>query len=217
MSLGAVVCFLIGWLANRGAVPMILLAEVFFAYLIKLWVAAVAPQSINMSRRSGALELLLCTPLTPQELVRGQVDALYNYFMLPALVIALGLPLAGVAGMSAAHPGVAMKDEIAFFALGLPWMFLFVLDFHALAYVGLWNGLTHARVDQAITKTVFAALILPWITVVIPIAGCVGMIGWPVFWMNWASKRLNNRFREEAATQFSVEGDKSGWLPWSRK
>jgi ABC-type transport system involved in multi-copper enzyme maturation permease subunit len=217
VGIGAVVCFLIGCFAGRAAVPMILFGEVFFAYLIKLWLAAVAPQSINMSRRNGALELLLCTPLTPQELVRGQVDALYNYFVLPALAIAGGLPMAGVAGMSIMNSAPNWRADISLFAIGLPWIIVFLLDFHALAFVGLWNGLTHARADRAITKTVFAVLILPWITLVIPIAGCLGMIGWPVFWMNWASKRLNNRFREEAATLFSVEGEKSGWLPWSRK
>jgi ABC-type transport system involved in cytochrome c biogenesis permease component len=214
---GAAVCFLIGCFAGGAAIPAMLMCEVFFAYLIKLWLAAVAPQSLNMSRRNGALELLLCTPLTPQELVRGQVDALYNYFIGPALAIAAVFPIASILGLSFGQNTIGMKADASLFALGLFWFIFFVLDLHALAYAGLWNGLTHARVDRAITKTVFAVLILPWITVVIPVAGCLGMIGWPIFWMNWASKRLNNRFREEASTQFSVEGDKSGWLPWSRK
>jgi ABC-type Na+ efflux pump permease subunit len=217
VGVGAAVCFVIGCFAGRAAVGTVLFCEVFFAYLLKLWLAAVAPQSINMSRRNGALELLLCTPLTPQELVRGQVDALYNYFILPALAVAAGLPLAGVAGMSLFNSATNWKADISLFAIGLPWIIIFLLDFHALAFVGIWNGLTHARVDRAITKTVFAVLLLPWITIVVPIVGCLGMIGWPIFWMNWASKRLNNRFREEAATLFSIEVEKSGWLPWSRK
>jgi ABC-type transport system involved in multi-copper enzyme maturation permease subunit len=214
---GAGLCFLAGCFAGPAAIPAMLLGEVFFAYLIKLWLAAVAPQSLNMSRRNGALELLLCTPLTPQELVRGQVDALYNYFIGPALAIAAVFPIAGILGLSLGQNTAGMNADASLFALGLFWFLFFVLDLHALAYTGLWNGLTHARVDRAITKTVFAVLILPWLTLVVPFAGCFGVVGWPVFWMNWASKRLNNRFREEASTHFSVEDEKSGWLPWSRK
>jgi hypothetical protein len=213
---GAVTCFLIGFFAGRFALFAILIAEVFFAYLLKLWLAAIAPQSLNASRRSGALELLLCTPLTPAELVRGQVDALYGYFMGPAMVLVAGFPAAGIAGMGIGGNAAALSSDRSPLVFGMFWFFVFLLDFHALAYAGLWFGLTNARADRAISKTVFCVLILPWITAVVPCLGWIGIIGWSVFWISWASRRLNQRFRDEMATVFSVENERSGWLPWIR-
>ena len=213
---GAVLCFLVGCFAGRQAIGTILFCEVFFGFLIKLWLAAVAPQLLNSSRRSGALELLLCTPMSPPELVRGQVDALYGYFIGPAIVSAIGFTIAGIAGIGVGQNGGAMNVDGSPLMFGIFWLISFLLDMHALAYMGLWFGLTNARLDRAIAKTVFTVLILPWLTAIVPILGCLGLIGWPIFWINWASRRLNRRFREETATLFSVEGEHSGWLPWSR-
>jgi hypothetical protein len=213
---GAMICFLVGCFAGRRAVSIILLCEVFFGYLIKLWLAAVAPQSLNASRRSGALELLLCTPMSPPELVRGQVDALYGYFIGPAAVSAIGFTIAGITGIGLAQNQGGISPDPSPLIFGIGWLISFLLDMHALAYMGLWFGLTNARLDRAIAKTVFTVLVLPWITLVVPFVGCLGLIGWPIFWINWASRRLNRRLREETATLFSVEAERSGWLPWVR-
>ena len=60
-------------------------------------------------------------------------------------------------------------------------------------------------------------LVLPWLTMIIPVIGCLGMIGWPVFWIYWSSGKLKKRFRDEAVKHFSTGADDSGWFPWSRK
>lgn len=214
---GLITCFSIGVFGGRQAVARIMVCELIFAIFIKLWLAAVAPLSLNASRRGGALELLLCTPMPSAEMVRGQVDALYGYFLGPALVVAVGFTVAGVLGMGLGHNDAGMRADGSPFACGLFWFALFILDLHALAYTGLWNGLTNARLDRAIAKTVFAVLILPWLTVIVPILGCLGMIGWPIFWIYWSSGKLKKHFREEAVKHFSQGADESGWLPWSRK
>jgi hypothetical protein len=159
----------------------------------------------------------LCTPMTPPELVRGQVDALYSYFVGPALAIVAAFPIAGIAGMNLGQNLAGMRADASLFVIGIFWFVIFIIDLHAIAYTGLWFGLTNARVDRAITKSIFAVLLLPWITLVIPVLGCLGLIAWPVFWMSWASKRLNTRFREEAGGLFSLEAERSGWFPWPRR
>ena len=143
---------------------------------------------------------------------RETVDALYGYFMGPALIVAVGHSIVGAVGMGIGGNPSLGSDSSAF-AYGLFWFAYFVLNLHALAYTGLWNGLTNARVDRAIGKTVFAVLLLPWITLVVPVIGCVGLIGWPIFWLYWSSDRLNKRFRAESVKQFAV-AEESGWLPW---
>jgi hypothetical protein len=218
IAVGALFCFLAGGLGGKAAIPAILICEVFFAFLIKLWLAAVAPLSLNTSRRNGALELLLCTPVPTADIVRGHVDALYGFFLAPALMISVGFTIVGMLGLGIAQvwqnqvPGDASP-----LAYGIFWLVMFILDLHALAYAGLWFGLTNARADRAIAKTAFAVLLLPWITLVVPIVGCLGILIWPVFWIHWASGKLTRQFRDEAATHFAAGADDSGWWPWSRR
>ena len=217
IGIGMLVSFLMGWLGGRAAVAMILLCEVFFACFIKLWVAAVAPLSLNSARRSGALELLLVTPVSAAEMVRGQVDALYGYFIGPALVLAVGFPAFGTAGLALSQNTFGLTADASLFTLGIFWIILFVIDLHALAYTGLWFGLTNARVDRAIAKTVFGVMLLPLLTLIVPVAGFIGILAWPLFWINWASRRLNRRLREEAGSSVAIESGTSGWLPWSHR
>jgi ABC-type Na+ efflux pump permease subunit len=217
VTIGSLLCFVIGLLGGTEAPYLLFGCAVGFALLIKLWLAAVAPQSLGDARRSGALELLLCTPVEPERLVRGQVQALINYFFVPALVIAVCFPIAAIIGTSMAQNHGALNATISFIWVGTIWMILFVLDLHALAYAGLWFGLTTSRADRAVAKTAFGVLLLPWLTVVVPLLGFLGILGWPIFWIYWSGARLRKRFREEAAAQFSAEPTDSGWLPWSRK
>jgi ABC-type transport system involved in multi-copper enzyme maturation permease subunit len=56
--------------------------------LIRL--AAEASFPFSEARRSGATELLLCTPLNPASLVTGQVAALWRQFTAPAVIILSG-------------------------------------------------------------------------------------------------------------------------------
>ena len=216
IALGALFCFFAGWLGGKAAIPCILGCEVFFGFLIKLWLSAVAPMSLSASRRNGALELLLCTPVPSADIVRGHVDALYGFFLAPALMISVGFSIVGMLGVGFAQiiqsrlPGDASP-----LTYGIFWFILFILDLHALAYAGLWFGLTNARVNRAIGKTVFAVMLLPWITLVIPFAGVIGVLAWPIFWIYWASGKLAKRFREEAAIQHAAGADDSGWWPRS--
>ncbi len=213
---GMAICFVVGLVGGNAAMPIVFGWQITFALALKLWLAAVAPQSFNNSKRSGALELLLCTPLTPKEIVRGQMDALYASFIGPALATGMGFTVAGMIGRAVVSGGRAFDNEAALFVFGVFWFLSFLLDLHALAYMGMWYGLTTARADRAVGKTIFAVLVLPWITVVVPFLGCFGMVVWPFIWISWASKRLDERFREEAMVALDATDD-SGWLPWQRR
>jgi hypothetical protein len=213
VCMGAIIACVAGVFGGRTAIEITFGCEVFFAFLIMLWLAAVAPLSLSNSRRAGALELLLCTPMSPRDLIRGQVDSLYSYFLGPAVAVSIGYPVVVVMTMGLAHNSAGLHRDGGAFVFGLFWFCLFLFDMHALAYAGLWFGLTNARIDRAIAKTVVAVLVIPLLTFIIPPLGCLGLIGWPIFWIVWASRRLNQRFRTEAVKQLSVADD-SGWLPW---
>jgi len=124
---------------------------------LKFWVASEACQRFGPDHRSGALELLLSTPLSVTEILRGQMLALKRQFLWPALGV-LGLDfifmLAGARHLSSAG------DNLWVWFCGAE-MVLLVADMCALGWVGMWVGLTARRVNRAAGATVVRVLVLP--------------------------------------------------------
>jgi len=115
---------------------------------LKVWIAGEACFQIALDRRGGTLELLLSTPLTPREIVRGQWLALRRQFAAPILVL-FALELL-VVPRSMGWPLASLN------------LLLFVADAFALGWAGMWFGLTSRSSTHALTKTVLLLLILPW-------------------------------------------------------
>ncbi len=141
---------------------------------LKFWVASEACQRFGPDHRSGALELLLSTPLTVTEILRGQVLALKRQFMWPGLAV-LGLDiifmLAGARRLSSAG------DNFWVWFCGVE-MSLLVVDIFALSWVGMWIGLTARRANRAAGATVVRVLVLPcgaW-------AGLIFILSFTPFW-----------------------------------
>jgi hypothetical protein len=214
IGLGSVICLCAGWLGGSAGTGVIIGVMIASGFLIKLWMALVAPQSLNESRRSGALEILLTTPLSPPALIRGQVDALISYFFAPALASLAAYGFMGVVGGMLGGNQDALEGIAPMIGFWFVWFVFFLIDMFALAYTGLWFGLTEQRPGIAAAKTVVYVLVIPWVTMIVPFIGCLGMIGWPVFWMVWSSRRLNHRFRNEVGSQFAAEAPRSGWWPF---
>ena len=53
---------------------------------LKMWIIVEAGRQLAEDKRSGAFELLLTTPLTMREIVRGQLRALRRQFLAPLIV-----------------------------------------------------------------------------------------------------------------------------------
>lgn len=209
LGTAALASFLVGTVMGNKSVFVVIPMQIAFGLLIKLWIAVLAVQPFNSARRNGAFELLLCTPVTPQSLVRGQMDALRAYFFAPGIISAIGLPLANFLGIVFFLPDLSKIQMIPGIVFGLLWFTVFLLDLNALAYAGLWFGLTESHLPQAVSKTVFRILILPWITAIVPILGALGILLWPWIWMAWAEKNLRKHFHREAANPFSTDIGKS--------
>jgi hypothetical protein len=202
-------CFLTGLFSAESAHFVLIAIQLFFGFALKLWVALVAPQSLNRASRSGALETILCTPLPGHAIVRGQIDALSNYFIGPAFCVATGFPMAMLGGSLLSTALTSGPQEMEIVVLVIPWamiwMLIFLLDLHALAYVGLWNGLKQSRPERAAARTAFAVLVVPWLTVVlVPFFGIAGIVGWPLFWIYWGKRRLQGHFRTGAAECYAA-------------
>jgi hypothetical protein len=200
IAMGSLSCFLLGAFGSGLSLKVILGVQIFLGVLIKLWMAAMAPQSIHHTRHSGALEMLLCTPILPRKIIRGQIDALMAYFLPPALAIGAGLPLAAILGGAIGANGEMAAITPIIVPVGVFTFLFFAIEAFALAYAGLWFGLSTHRLEGAIAKTAFAVLFLPWLTVILPVIGKLGLFLWPIFWICWASRRLRRDFLSRASS-----------------
>lgn len=127
--------------------------------LLKLGVAAEATRTLAEERRDGTLELLLSTPLSERDILRGQALALKRVFLLPFLVVftvEIILMFAGLREMNRYERPVWLSVWIA-------GMLMLVADLIALYWVGMWRALAARTPKHASAQTVALVLVLPWV------------------------------------------------------
>ena len=102
--LGLVACGWVWGLARSGRDWLdegtYVLTGLLLNLLIKVWFALEAGRQLAEDRKQGALELLLSTPLTVQDILRGQLLALKRQFQGPVLAVLLVFGLFLIAGAS---------------------------------------------------------------------------------------------------------------------
>lgn len=126
---------------------------------LRYWFAGEATRLMAENRKTGALELLLSTPLQIRDILRGQWLALRNQFLGPSLGVLLVECLFMVAIVRNAIPE---EDRLFWFAFWIAGMVMFVADLVALYWVGLWLGLTARNPIRAMGGSLVRILILPW-------------------------------------------------------
>ena len=188
--------------------------------ILKCWIASEASRRLAHDRQSGALELLLSTPLSVADILQGQLRALARQFGLPLLLVLFvdGLFL------------LSHRDEPTWVWLWLAGMGMFVLDAAALAVVGMWTGLTQRGSLRAAGQAVNLVLTLPtvlWLAFITFYAVFEHSFtrrwfgSWEyapgVFWFGLGAladvffgarawRRLRTRFRETATQRFAKRG-----------
>ncbi|HAV63432.1 MAG TPA: hypothetical protein DCY13_13830 [Verrucomicrobiales bacterium] len=156
-----------------------------FYFILTIWIAAEAARRTGDARREGALELMLATPLQVPEIVRGFWRGIVRMFG-PAILIVLLLRTAAawihllwyhdyVMQQLAQNSMVTGIDEWAFFhhqaASEFFGLVTTVLVPMAVAWVGLWLGLSMERPAPAIAVTWVVVVVLPvFIGLVVQIA-----------------------------------------------
>ena len=198
-----------------------------FQTFLKLWVVSEACARLAEDRRIGALELLLSTPLTTREMLRGQWLALRRQFAKPLAVILV------VEFLLLRQPFTARLVVIN--------LLMLLADVVTLGWVGMWLGLTSRNLNRAIVGTIGRVLVLPWgvyCAAILAFEGLgrfsggglfhagehfrlycwfgVGLANNCLFGLWWARRHLLNDFREAAARRYQSE--KIGWFrPASRR
>jgi len=137
---------------------MYLLTGFVLNLLIKGWFAAEVGRQLAEDRKHGSLELLLSTPLTVQDILRGQFLALARQFLGPLVVVLM----VGCAFMAATLSQTNFESDRTawawFWAMG---MVMLVVDLAALFWVGLWRGLVARNPNRAATGTIARIFVLP--------------------------------------------------------
>lgn len=124
---------------------------------LKFWVTSEACQKLGPDHRSGALELLLSTPLAVAEMLRGQMLALRRQFLWPALAVA-GLDFVF---MLAGSRYLDSSDNDFWAWACWAWIIMLGADLYTLSWLGMWIGLVTKHPNRATGAAVARVLVLP--------------------------------------------------------
>jgi hypothetical protein len=153
------VWWLVLWLISGGLwlePPAAVLTALMLNFTLKVWLTIEAGQQLAEDQRTGAFELLLSTPLTVPEILRGQLLALRRQFLLPLLVV-LGCELLLTLSVHRRSP------DWQTLVIWLAGMFMLVADLLALSWVAMWRALVARSHNLATISTLVRVLALPWL------------------------------------------------------
>jgi ABC-type transport system involved in multi-copper enzyme maturation permease subunit len=188
--------------------------------ILKVCLAAQACRCLAEARRNTTLEILLCTPLKVQDILRGQVLSLMRMFLKPFLVLLL-LEMIGIyrllyqyVGVSA--PGRSGYHDLFSVVIGVEVAFaiFFLLDIQGVAWTGIWFGLCSKNESMATFKTAFYVIVVPMLLTILSCVGWVLFVGWPIAAYYWARLQLQEHFRFLAGLRLASTGNLTSLLPF---
>ncbi len=131
--------------------------------VVKVLIASEASRRMNQDRQSGALELLLATPLSIEAILYGQRRALLRQFA-PSLVMLCLVNGALCLGM-ATWEHIDSDILGVFFEIFIGGMVMVGMDFLALSWMGMWRGLNATKHHRAVLGTLGRIMAPPWLAV----------------------------------------------------
>jgi ABC-type Na+ efflux pump permease subunit len=170
-------------------------------FVIKMRVAAQACHCLAEARQNNALELLLSTPLTVEEIIIGQFRALRKIFLFPVMAIAIVEAIVVVGGLATTGDTEGTMMTAFFF---VPVYFcIFALDMIAVSWMGMCHALSCKKESQAVNKTIFIVLILPLFSAVTGCLAFLVILVWPIIWIAKGNSKLRGEFRKMAEERYS--------------
>ncbi len=209
LVIGASIVVTTAWFVSSGGRPtaLVLFGVMFLVHLTLA--SAVASEACHLfagARDSGALELLLSTPITAKQIVEGHLLGLKQTYLRPVLTLVLveALLLAGqiyVMGVGGMSP---FSCALVAFAVGLCLLGA-VMDLAAVARYGMWQGLVNRKPARAITRTILFVLVLPFMAALIVTFGFGLPLIWPLknlVFINYSREQMRRQFRGALAERY---------------
>ena len=171
-----------------------------FGFLLKALFTVQACRFFAQARRNGALEMLLSTPLSQRDIIRGQTIAIRRTFLWPivAFVGLLFLPVGVhmISGLRALNIEELMTGGLGF-AMSAMSAVRAIADFLALFWLGLWLALTMKKPSLAPPLTLLLVVVLPsflcWLDLLADL-----------FFILWGATKLQQDLRWVLARQFQT-------------
>lgn len=213
---------LFGVLALVQKGPLILfpfiVSAVALNVLLAIWVAAKACFMIADARSSGALDLLLTTPLRPQQIIDGHVNALQRQFLRPFIALTI-IEFVVIALLLDFPREVVYSRDVVTSSTELISAILITIvaatvlgaQLFSCAWFGLWCGLTSRKPAQAVLKTILWVFVLPLLVSACTCMGAVVILIKDAVLISYASSNLSSQFR-----RFVTEGVPAKAGPWPR-
>jgi len=136
--------------------------------VLKLEFCSTASRRLAEERHTGTIELILSTPLSVGEILKGHWLALIKQYRAPVLAIMiLDLGMIGLLYIGSSWIPRASADDYSWFSY-LVLVFtavtlMFFADLAALGWMGMWTGLNARLPAHAPSYAVLTILVLPWI------------------------------------------------------
>lgn len=202
------------WRTLRGVSQFVLTVA---GLLLYVWMTAHATRFFFEGVRSGALELILCTPITPQEVIRAQWRSFMATFTLPLLFIVTAEQLATFTQLLNTGAGTPIGSYMI--AQQIYSAITSITTAIAIGWFGMWMGLRSRKAHVAVIKTLVFVFVLPFIGLGLfqliltfgfafagrmpdwlpPTASCVLWVAKDVIFIWWSRRRLHRHFRETVA------------------
>jgi len=188
-----------------------------------LLIALIASRPFTEARRTGAMELLLATPLPPEAITRGQWQFLWSQMRGAARIASLiagGAFLLSLSAMLSQTGGPSMAAFSLFHFLQCGQRLLCAIS---VCWLGLYLGLRTRSAMMAVGLNLFWVLVAPWVAgsifwLVVRLFVPMVFTGGPAWWywmmtlvwfaiglaylwwvIRWTKRKLFTRFRELAA------------------
>lgn len=152
---------------NGAEFPILLLLTYALHLILKCLVAAEASRRFSEDRASGALELLLVTPLRPAEIVASQFRGVWLSFRWCFLTLTL-MNLALLAWVNSTEAFGSNSTASMMFSLTMAGgLAVLLVDGFALINVGMWTAMTTKRHARAFLSTTMRVMLAPVLCVVL--------------------------------------------------
>jgi ABC-type transport system involved in multi-copper enzyme maturation permease subunit len=186
---------------SRGMWPMMFFVGKGVGLLLKILFVTQVCRFFVEARRNGSLEMLLCTPISDEQILNAHWRHLRRIFLGPVIVFLSPIFLATLlaqdfmAGGAGAGPwSILLARPWGADLLYIPTT---VVDFLALAMVGLWLALSMKRPSLAPGVTALCVLLPPMFLF------CIPDFLYSVLIFTWARERLGHDFRKRLSEQYA--------------
>lgn len=168
--------------ANSLPSGLLSLAVTALIVILKTLFAWQACHFFALSRRHGALDPVLSTPLTDDEILGGHWSALRRLFVVPMLLLTGAVTMAPLVQAVLVNSGAGGSgtifdaEHVGAWGLWLYTMVSLPLELIGIAWLGLWISLTGRRPAWAFAKTTLFAVVLPLLLFCVPNLLLAGVI-----------------------------------------